>query len=70
MKRKWLAIALAMSVIMSMAGCGSQNTETTAAGTKEEGTTAGMTVMDLPEYVASEYVKLDKYTGVEVELAN
>ena len=70
MKRKWLAIALAMSVIMSMAGCGSQNTETTAAGTKEEETTAGMTVMDLPEYVASEYVKLDKYTGVEVEVPN
>lgn len=70
MKRKWLAIALAMSVIMSMAGCGSQNNETTAAETTQEETTAGLTVMDLPEYVASDYVKLDQYTGVEVEVPN
>jgi len=70
MKRKWLAIALAMSVAMSMAGCGSQNTETTAAETTQEETTAGMTIMDLPEYVASDYVKLDQYTGVEVTVAN
>lgn len=70
MKRKWLAIALAMSVIMSMAGCGSQNTETTAAQTTEEETTAGMTVMDLPEYVASDYVSLENYIGVEVEVPN
>ncbi len=70
MKRKWLAIALAMSVMMSMAGCGSQNTETTAADTKEEETTTGMTVMDLPEYVASDYVNLEGYTGVEVTVGN
>lgn len=70
MKRKWLAIALAMSMAMSMAACGSQNTETTEAETKEEETTAGLTIMDLPAYVASDYVKLDQYTGVEVEVPN
>lgn len=70
MKRKCLAIALAMSVVMSMAGCGSQNAETTAAQTTQEETTAGLTVMDLPEYVASDYVSLDNYIGVEVEVPN
>lgn len=70
MKRKWLAIALAMSVVMSMAGCGSQNAETTAAQMTQEETTAGLTVMDLPEYVASDYVSLDNYIGVEVEVPN
>ena len=72
MKQKWLAIALAMSVIMSMAGCGSQNTETTTAETTaaQEETTAALTIMDLPEYNAADYVKLENYTGVEVEVQN
>ncbi len=71
MKCKWLAIALAMSVMMSMAGCGSQNNETTAAQTDEaEETTAAMTIMDLPDYNAADYVTKAEYTGVEVTVNN
>ena len=70
MMRKWLAIVLAMSMMMSMAGCGSQNDETTAAQAGEEETTAGVSILDLPEYVASDYVELESYVGVEVEVPN
>lgn len=70
MKRKWLAIALAMSVMMSMAGCGSQNNETTAAETKAEETKESLTVMDLPDFNAADYVGKVTYKGVEVTVQN
>ena len=76
MKRKWLAIALALSVMTSMAGCGSQNNETTAAETTAaettaaEETTAAVTIMDLPDYDAADYVGKVEYTGVEVTVPN
>ena len=68
MKRKWLAIALAMSVMMSMAGCGSQNTETTVAETTTEETTAGVSITDLEDYNAADYVSKVEYLGVEVAI--
>lgn len=78
MKRKWLGIALAMSLLLSMTACNAQSGETDAAtdaqetGTAQEteGTTeaGGSQVAQLPDYVASDYVTLDTYTGVEVEV--
>lgn len=82
MKRKWLAIALAMSVLLSMTACGSGSGETTPAGTtagetaeaggETSGTeeNSGVSSAELPEYNAADYVSIDNYTGVEVEVAD
>ena len=78
MKRKWLGIALAMILLLSMAACSTSGDETgaatdaaqtDAAGETQESTRAeGNQVAQLPDYVASDYVTLDSYTGIEVEV--
>lgn len=76
MKRKWFGIALVMSMLLTLTACGNDNKETTAApagsgetassGSTEESTEAP--VAELPEYNAADYVSLDNYVGVEVEV--
>ena len=78
MKRKWLGIALAMILLLSMTACSTSGDETgaatdaaqtDAAGETQESTRAeGNQVAQLPDYVASDYVTLDSYTGIEVEV--
>ncbi len=70
MKCKWLAIALAMGVCVSLVGCGSEDKTTTEALTTQEETTAGMTVMDLPDFNAADFVGKIDYKGIEVTVAN
>ncbi len=82
MKRRWLCAALALSMVLTMTACNSDGKEsegtTTAAATTAEETTApagtdaaGETVADiasLPKYNAADFVSLDNYTGMEVEV--
>ena len=77
MKRRWLGIALAMSLLFSVTACSTSGDETTAGATQAAGTagetetaeeTQGSSVLTLPDYVASDYVTLDQYTGIEVEV--
>lgn len=82
MRRRWFCIALILSVVLLASACGNGNTatsapETTAAENTEgiqepatesapEETVAGIT--SLPEYRAADYVSLDSYTGMDVEV--
>ena len=70
MKRKVVSIALAMGMVLAMTACGSQNNETTAGETNAGETTPAISITDLEEYTASDYVSLEDYIGVEVQVAD
>ena len=84
MKRRWLCAALAVSMLLTMTACnadGKESEKTTAGETTAaettgstqtdgagETTAASVGIEDLPEYNAADFVSLDSYTGMEVEL--
>ena len=85
MKRKWFCIALILGVVLLAACGGSDNGESGTAATEAAQTTEGSSeaapeptqpestapgTAELPEYTAADYVSLDSYTGMEVEVSD
>ncbi len=82
MKRRWFCIALILSVVLLAACGGGDSGESSAADTQPAQTTTeaapestpqestAPATAELPEYTAADYVSLDSYTGMDVEVSD